>query len=145
MTKTRLTTTLADLRKHNPCAEGWATLLKSLPTDTPQDKPVNLLHILKSNGVQDMMWALRAATPDKPKLRVAMCADMAARVLKRFETKYPEDKRPRHCIEACRKFVRMEITQAELRVTADATNAVNASVYAAECQAQAAIIRKYLK
>ena len=173
--KIRLTTTLAKLRKHSPCASGWATLLKSLPADYPQDKPINLLRILKSNGVQDMMWALRAATPDKPKLRVAMCADMAARVLKYYEARYPDDKRPRECIQACRQFVRGKITldlrrsrrrrhayaaayatyaAAYAAAAADAAYAAayaaaaasaNAAPYAAERKAQAEIIRKYLE
>ena len=148
--KIRLTTTLAKLRKHSPCASGWGTLLQSLPADYPETKPINLLHILKSNGVQDMMWALRAATPDKPKLRVSMCADMAARVLKYYEARYPDDKRPRDCIHACRQFVRGKITltlgKAAATATAAADAATNAdAAYAAERKAQAEIIRKYLK
>ena len=108
--KIRLTTTLTLLEHHGPCASGWATLINSLPTDQPNDKPINLLHILKSNGVDDMVWALRAATPDLPKLRVAICADMAARVLKHFQNRYPNDKRPRESVKACRQFVRGKIS-----------------------------------
>jgi len=135
MDKIRLTTTQRAIKAASPCASGWAMLLKSLPSDYPQDKPINLLHILKSNSVQDMMWALRAATPCTPKLRVAMCADMAERVLKIYEAKCPRDKRPRDCIKACRQFVRGKITFKQLK----------AAAAAAERKAQARIIRQYLK
>ena len=136
--KVRLTTTITKLREHQPCSDGWATLLKSLPADYPDTKPINLLHILKSNGVQDMMWALRAATPDLPKLRVAICADMAARVLKYYEARYPDDKRPRDCIKACRQFVRGKITLTLGKAAATATAAsadATATAYAASAAA----------
>ncbi len=124
--KITLTTTVAALRAHHPCATGWATLLKSLPADYPHDKPINLLHILKSNGVQDMMWALRA-TDSTPQLRVAMCADMAKRVLSLFEARHPDNPRPRECITACRHFVRGAITQQQLFTAAYAAYAAYAA------------------
>ena len=121
--KVRLTTTLAALKAQHPCLSGWERLLKSLPARYPKHAPINLRHILKSNGVDDMMWALRAATPDLPKLRVAICADMAARVLKHFQKRYPNDKRPRECIKACRQFVRGKISLATLAKAANAASA----------------------
>jgi hypothetical protein len=151
--KTQLTTTLALLKQHGACASGYKTLLASLPAHYPKDKPISLLHILKSNGVQDMMWALRATKQDKPKVRVAICADMAARVLLHYEARYPDDKRPRECINACRQFVRGTITLKTLKKTnaaayaaAYAANAAAyAAAYATERKAQARIIRKYLR
>jgi hypothetical protein len=128
--KKTLTTTLALLKQHGACASGYKILLASLPANYPQDKPISLLHILKSNGVQDMMWALRATTQDEPEVRVAICADMVARVLKHFEARHPNDKRPRDCIEACRLFVRGKISLEALRKTAYADYAAYAA-YAA--------------
>lgn len=133
--KVRLTITLAKLRAHDPNGSWWDTLIKSLPANYPETKPINLLHILKSNGVQHMIWALRAAQ-DKPKLRVAMCADMAARVLKLYEAKYPDDKRPRDCIKACRQFVHGKITLSALKKTYHDTDADGyAALYAAAVDA----------
>lgn len=115
MTKTRLTTTLAKLRKHDPCDGGWAKLLKSLPADYPQDKPINLLHILKSNGAQDTLWAFRALAKDKPRVRMAIGADIAARALKHMEKGTPLEKAALDCIEMCRQFVRGKRSLAALQ------------------------------
>lgn len=128
--KTRMTTTLALLKQRRACARGYKTLLESLPANYPQDQPINLLHILKSNGVQDMMWALRATEQNEPKVRVAICADMVARVLKHFEARYPDDKRPRDCINACRLFVRGKISLEALQRAAYAIYAIYTTVYA---------------
>jgi Imm-5 like putative immunity protein len=140
--KTQLTTTLALLKQHNACFSGYKTLRASLPAQYPEDKPISLLHILKSNGVKDMMWALRATKQDNPKVRVAICADMAARVLKHYEARYPDDKRPRDCIKACRQFVRGKITLETLqKAAADAAYAAyaaDAAAYAADAAAYAA-------
>ena len=54
---TKFTTTLKEIRKHNPCPEGWKTLLRGLGT-TDLDTKVTLLEILEINGVKDAFWAL---------------------------------------------------------------------------------------
>lgn len=113
--KKELTTTLAALRKYKACAPRYKALVLSLSKPWPDDAAINLLHILDSNGVQDMMWALRAAIPDDPRTRVAICADMAEAVLPVFERAYPGDKRPRALIEACHKFAQRLIDLRELQ------------------------------
>ena len=65
--KYKLTTTLTLLKKHNACTDGYRKLLKSLGPKWPQDKPINLLRVLKSNGVQDMCWCFRATAEDSPR------------------------------------------------------------------------------
>jgi len=58
--------------------------------------------------------------------------DCAARSLKFFEKEYPEDKRPRECIEVARKFARGQVTQEELAAAgAAAGDAARAAAWAA--------------
>lgn len=62
----KLTTTLARIRSHSPCREGYTRLVKSLGgiEQYGADTPVNLLTILDANGAQDMLWCLRATIED---------------------------------------------------------------------------------
>src|SRR5580765_8322321 len=111
--KARLTTTLAKLREHSAWESGYRKLLKSLGAKWPADKPINLLRILKSNGVQDMLWCLRCTLEENFKVRLLMSADFAESVLKYF-TKYDaNDKRPAAAIKAARDLAAGRITQAQ--------------------------------
>ncbi|MHB8413984.1 MAG: putative immunity protein [Acidiferrobacteraceae bacterium] len=135
--KIQLFTTLSELRYHLPCDSGWRTLLASLHYDYPHDAPINLLHILESNGVQDTMWALRA-TRAPAQLRVAICADMAESVLPIWERYYPTDTRPHECIDACRQFVLGTLPLDQLRRTGYRTYAAYAASAAASAASAAA-------
>lgn len=55
-------TTLARIREHSPCEDGWKKLCKSLGgiRNYGKDTPVSLLQILDSNGLNDALWCLRA-------------------------------------------------------------------------------------
>ena len=53
-------TTLNAIRKHNPCKDGWETLLKHLGKTKPDDEPLSLLTILESNGFDETLWCFRA-------------------------------------------------------------------------------------
>ena len=156
MKKYRLTTTLALLKKHSACADGYRKLLKSLPAKWADDKPINLLRVLKSNGVQDMCWCFRATAEDSMVPRVLIAADMAESVLKYFTAKYPNDDRPAKAIQAARDFAAGRISQQDAANAADAAYAAYAAyaadaAYAAnaarkkETAKQARIIRKWLK
>ena len=71
-----LETTLNRLREHSPCATGYATLLASLGgPSVDHDAPINLLHILGSNGVDDCLWALRATIQDCTRVARLMACD----------------------------------------------------------------------
>ena len=54
-------TTLNKIRKHSPCAQGWAKLLATLNKTKADDENVSFLTILESNGLDD---ALITAAPD---------------------------------------------------------------------------------
>ena len=47
--------TLAQIRAHSPCANGWQRLLRS----NPGNGPFPLSHIVESNGLDDALWCTR--------------------------------------------------------------------------------------
>ena len=53
-------TTLNRIREHGPCAAGWKKLLAHLGKTTADDEPLAFAEILKSNGLDDALWCLRA-------------------------------------------------------------------------------------
>ena len=53
-------TTLNRIREHGPCAPGWKKLLAHLGKTTADDEPLAFAEILKSNGLDDALWCLRA-------------------------------------------------------------------------------------
>ena len=135
-----LQTTLNIIRAAKPCADGWAKLLKSLPPHFNHDEPIAFLHILKSNTLDDAIWALRCVLPEQEKerdreARLFAC-DCAERVLRIYEVKFPEDKRPRECIEMARRFVNGNATPQEL--AADYAAAYDAASVAASVAGRAA-------
>ena len=52
-------TTLNEIKAKSPCGSGWRKLLGSLDKTEADDAPIDLMYILKSNGIQDAVWALR--------------------------------------------------------------------------------------
>lgn len=67
-----------------------------------------------------------------------LALDLARVVLPIFEEKYPEDQRVRKCLEATEKFLKGEITKAELREFRRAYAATAAAAYATAYAAYAA-------
>ena len=53
-------TTLNRIREHSPCANGWKKLLAHLGKTESDDEPLAYAEILKSNGIDDALWCLRA-------------------------------------------------------------------------------------
>jgi len=74
---------------------------------------VSILEILNSNGIADVVWALK--TQDY-KDYCLFNADVAESVLHIFEEKHPGDKRPRKLIEGIRLFHAGKITSNELEI-----------------------------
>ena len=96
----KLTTTLNEIKEDSPCDYGWNILLKHLGENFDHDHEINLLTILKSNGVQDCLWAFRTTKQDSKPVVVRISIEYARLVLRIFEDEYPDDKRPRHAIES---------------------------------------------
>ena len=117
-----LRTTLRLLKKHNACVEGYKKLRRSLPKGWDPDAPIDLMTILKSNGVADALLALRAVVPEeetaRDRIARLMAADFAEHVLPIYERAYPGDERPRNAIAATRAFARGKITAEELAAKA---------------------------
>ena len=107
-------TTLNEIKKHHPCKSGWSTLLKSLNKTTSDDESLDLMTILKSNGIEDAIWCLRCFD------YLDYClflADVAESVLPIYEAKN-ESKAPRNAIAAIREYKAGNIDKDQLRATA---------------------------
>ena len=91
----KLTTTLNKIRACSPCASGWRTLVKHLGEDFDPDAEINLLTILESNGVADMLWTLRATDQDSKRVASQLAIEFAEQALPIFEKRRPNDERPR--------------------------------------------------
>ena len=123
-----ITTTLAEIRAHKPCASGWRTLATALGSDYGDTTPLPLARIVDTNGIADALWALVRVCPDGKRIAVEFAADCAERVLPIWEARYPDDDRPRKAIEAARGG----------SANADANAAANAAAYAAaDCDERA--------
>ena len=85
-------------------------LISNLDTDN-LDIEVTVLQVLDSNGIQDAVYALK--TQDY-KNYCLFLADVVESVLHLFEEKYPNDQRPRKCIEGIRLWYDGKITDEEL-------------------------------
>jgi len=126
-----LYTTLELLRKFSACRGGLATLTSSLPKTQKEDKLISLSHILKSNGLEHALWALRATTTDSRKIAIQLAVEFATQALPIFEKEYPEDKRPHLALQAVSAFLDGKITLKELRAASDAASAASYAAHAA--------------
>ena len=93
-------TTLNEIRAHAPCKEGWEKLLAHLGKTKSDDDPLPLMTVLESNGLDDALWCLRAASLDRLSRHYqAWCAEQ---VLHIFEKEHPTDTRVRDQIAMLR-------------------------------------------
>src|SRR5271157_2134327 len=108
------TTTLNLLKKAGACASGYAKLLDGMGGPSfDHDKPINLLTILETNGLDDCLWALFCATEQNcDKVARLMAADFAEAFLHIYEKDYPNDPRPRNAVNAARAFALGQIGDA---------------------------------
>ena len=135
----KLTTTLNKIRACSPCASGWRTLVKHLGEDFDPNAEINLLTVLESNGVADMLWTLRAAIgQDSKRVASQLAIEFAATTLPIFEKRSPNDERPRKAIQAARDYLDGKISLEELRsCRSHAADAADAAAYAAAAYAAA--------
>ena len=130
----KLTTTLNKIRACSPFTSGWQTLLKHVGKDFNPDAEINLLTVLQSNGVVDMLWTLRATDQDSKRIASQLAIEFAEQALPIFEKRRPNDERPRKAIQAARDYLDGKISLDALRScrshAADAADAA-ADAYAA--------------
>ena len=108
------TTTLNAIRAHDPCANGWKTLLAHLGKTKADDEPLHLLTILASNGIDDALWCMRAM-PEHDKhwrLYAVWCARQVQHLM--------ADPRSIAALDAAERYARGDATAAELAAARDA-------------------------
>ena len=138
----KLTTTLNKIRACSPCTSGWQTLLKHVGKDFNPDAEINLLTVLQSNGVVDMLWTLRATDQDSKRIASQLAIEFAEQALPIFEKRRPDDARPRKAIQAARDYLDGKISLEELQAcqshAAAAAYAAAGAAYAYAADAAAA-------
>ena len=112
--------TLNQIKKNYPCTPGWNTLLTSLNKTHADDDPLELMDILKSNGLDDAVWCLRCLDY---KDYCLFLADIAESVLPFFE-QYNSSQAPRKAVDAIRQYKLKKISQEQLNEFANAATIV---------------------
>ena len=117
-----ITTTLRQIRQHNPCREGWRTLLSALGKTEVDDEPLPLTTILQSNGLDDALWCLRTITGyDKEIIRFALACVQEVRHLM-------TDQRSLDALDAVERHLESPLSKQELdQVVAEARAALAAA------------------
>ena len=138
-----LTTTFKELREWDFCKPRYRKLAKSLGGIRAygRNTPIKLSQILDICGINDCFWALKRATLNQDyerELRLLAC-DYSERALQVFESRYPNDHRPRQAFEAARRYARNEIGSRELADAAFAARA--AAFYASVLGAPRAVVK----
>ncbi len=116
-------TTFALCRKAGACTERYKYLAEKLGgVRAYGNKPIPIATVLEINGLDDALWALRAAEPTADCARIArlFACDCAERVLPLYETKYPGDGRSRVAIDTAWRYAMGEATADELAAAGDA-------------------------
>ena len=123
-------TTLNEIRKHNPCANGWGKLLRTLNKTRPDDEPLSLITILDSNGLGDALWCLRAVEGHDKEMRLyaVWCARQVQHLI--------HDERCIDALDVAERYAHGNATQQELNAARDAASAAaSAAEWAAEWDA----------
>ena len=107
-------TTLAAIREHGPCADGWAKLLRHLGKTSADAEPLMLLTILESNGLDDALWCLRAVDGHKREIRLfaVWCARQVQHMM--------DDRRSVSALDVAERHANGQATDAELAAAARA-------------------------
>ena len=127
-----ITTTLRQIRQHNPCSEGWRTLLTFLGKTGADDDPLPLVTILQSNGLDDTLWCLRTITGhDNEIIRFALAC---AQEVKHLMT----DQRSLDALDALERHLEIPLSREELDKVLAAARAAGVPVVAARAAAEAA-------
>ena len=117
-----ITTTLRKIRQHNPCREGWRTLLSAQGKTEVDDEPLPLTTILQSNGLDDALWCLRTITGyDREIIRFALACAQEVRHLM-------TDQRSLNVLDALERHLESPLSKQELdQVVAEARAALAAA------------------
>lgn len=122
-------TTLNRIRACRPCARGWTKLLEHLGKTAADDDPVGYDVILRSNGLRDALWCMRAE-PQHRMLWVKFGLAAARRVQHLMK-----DQRSIAALDAVQGWIAGDVTDDEVR--AARRDAAYAAAYAAYAAAYA--------
>ena len=138
-------TTLAQIRDHAPCEDGWKKLYKNLGgiRKYGKDTPVTFRQIYESNGYDDTLWCMRAVDPKWFSLWrhfACDCADDVRHLMK--------DERSHNAIDVARRHAEGLVTEESLSAARDAARdaaraAAGAAARAAARDAQMQRLFKY--
>ena len=122
---------LDEIKKYDPCPDGWAKLRRAYPNH----EEVHILDILKSNGIKNAMWALRCLPYKQYCLLLARIVEEIA--LPIWEARHPDDSQPREAVEAIRRWYNGEIDDEALKMAYAAAYASADAAYADAADAAA--------
>jgi len=91
-------------------------------------------YVFKDNVAARSVRLLRRIETWNKRTIYLYCADVVERVLHIFEREYPEDKRPREAIQACRDYANNLIDASKLKAAFDAAEAAAQEVAEAAAQ-----------
>ena len=127
-----LHTTLKLCKEKEACTVGFKILKKSLPKNHSDDDLIPLTHIIKSNGLDDCLWALRATIEDNEHLSRSFAIWCARQSLQYWQAAYPNNRRVRDCIDTAERFNDGIATEKEM---ATARSAASSAAQSAACSA----------
>ena len=126
-----LYTTINKLKGKRACESGLKKVLRFVGPNFDKDKNIPLTDIIKSNGIVDAIWALRATTECGKETCQSVAIFCAEESLPYFEKQHPNDSRVRDCIEAAKKYISREIGYDELIKCRSAARAAAEAAYGA--------------
>jgi hypothetical protein len=133
-----LTMTLAEIRYHQPCEDGWRTLLASLDgARTPLATRVSLGDIARSSSAAEAWWSVRALDWSDETVRRRVVSVLLLTV--RRAAAHTTDERVRACVDAIQRWCDGD-DSVDLRATRAAAGAA-AKARAADAAAAAAKAR----
>ena len=127
-----ITTTLNAIREHDPCADGWKKLLKTLGKTQADAEPISLGAILESNGLDDAIWCLRTIEGyDKEIWHFAIeCARDVQYLM--------QDGRSVNALDVSERYINGTATQSELNTAKYAARSAAYAAYTADAARSAA-------
>ena len=129
------TLTIKQLKALGPCAEGFKWYSNNIKTDDLE----SILLQLAEHRWDWCRWLMVMVLNEKQNRLLAIyCAEL---VLPIFESKYPDDKRPRKAVEATKDFMEGKISAEDLSVARSGASA--AAYYAAAAYAADAAYAAY--
>jgi hypothetical protein len=115
-----VTFTLSEIKKHDPCTDGWKKLTKSLGgvRGYGLNTPITVEQIIKSNGIDDALWALRTLGEEHRSWLRHYAVDCAESV-----EHFMKDERSKQVLIVARNYANGEATDVELHAAAAAAAA----------------------